>query len=64
MTANTIAVKSASAAKAYNGASLGKFVKRIGSTEYLVTVRYCQSGKEDLEQKLLRLIESEVRKLA
>ena len=46
--------------------------KRIGSTTYVVNVRFCSStpstpgglAKETLEQKTLRLIESEVRKLA
>ena len=38
--------------------------KRIGSTTYVVNVRFCENAKETLEQKLLRLIESEVRKLA
>jgi hypothetical protein len=35
--------------------------KRIGSTEYLISVRYSPSAKETLEDKILRLIESEVR---
>jgi hypothetical protein len=30
--------------------------KRIGSTEYLVKVRYCPTATETLEDKLLRLI--------
>jgi hypothetical protein len=34
--------------------------KRIGSTDYIVAVRFCQSGKETVEDKILRLIESEV----
>jgi hypothetical protein len=33
---------------------------RIGSTDYIVAVRFSQSGKEKLEDKILRLIESEV----
>lgn len=36
--------------------------KRIGSTEYLVKVRYCPTATETLEDKLLRLIEREVSK--
>jgi len=35
--------------------------KRIGSTEYLVKVRYCPTATETIQVKLLRLIESEVR---
>ncbi|MDR2088642.1 MAG: transposon-encoded TnpW family protein [Clostridiales Family XIII bacterium] len=38
--------------------------KRIGSTTYVVNVRFCENAKETLEDKILRLIESEVRKLA
>jgi hypothetical protein len=38
--------------------------KRIGSTTFLVTVRFSQTSKETMEDKLLRLIESEVRKSA
>ena len=35
--------------------------KRIGSTEYLVKVRYNPNATETLEDIILRLIESEVR---
>jgi hypothetical protein len=38
--------------------------KRIGSTEYMVKVMYCPTATETLQDKLLRLIESEVRKNA
>jgi hypothetical protein len=38
--------------------------KRIGSTTYVVNVHFCENAKETLEDKILRLIESEVRKLA
>jgi hypothetical protein len=65
MTANTNAtVKVVSAANPFNEAEPRKFVKRVGSTDYIIAVRYSQSGKEDLQDKILRLIESEVRKLA
>jgi hypothetical protein len=36
-----------------------KFVKRIGSTVYSVSVRFSETAKETLEDKLLRLIERE-----
>ena len=38
--------------------------KRIGSTEYLVNVRYNPTATETLEDIILRLIEREVSKLA
>lgn len=38
--------------------------KRIGSTEYLVTVRYGQTATETIEDKILRMLESEVRQSA
>jgi hypothetical protein len=41
-----------------------KFVKRIGSTTYVVSVRFSEKATETLEQKLLRLIEREVTKSA
>ncbi|GHV47819.1 hypothetical protein FACS189499_05970 [Clostridia bacterium] len=34
--------------------------KRIGSTDFIIAVRYSQTGKETFEDKILRLIESEV----
>ena len=41
-----------------------KFSKRIGSTTYIVSVHFSQTSKETVEDKLLRLIESEVRRSA
>ena len=41
-----------------------KLRKRIGSTDYVINVRFNPSATETLEQKLLRLIESEVTKIA
>ena len=38
--------------------------KRVGSTTYVVNVRFGAKCAETLEDKLLRLIESEVRKNA
>lgn len=37
----------------------GQFTRHIGSTTYLVTVRFSGKGKETLEDKILRLIEKE-----
>ena len=39
-------------------------LKRIGSTVYSVSVRFSDKNAETLEDKLLRMIESEVRKNA
>ena len=41
-----------------------KLMKRIGSTTYMVSVRFSETSKETMEDKLLRLIESEVRNSA
>ena len=38
-----------------------RFTKRIGSTIYRVTVHFKPDAKETLEDKLLRLMENEVR---
>jgi hypothetical protein len=38
--------------------------KRIGSTEYMVKVIYSPTATEPMQDKLLRLIESEVREIA
>jgi hypothetical protein len=37
-----------------------KFVKRVGSTVYSVSIRFSEQATETLEQKTLRLIEREV----
>jgi hypothetical protein len=55
---NTTAVKSAAAMP--RGAEPAKFVKRIGSTEYTVSVRFNENATETLEDKILRLLEREV----
>jgi hypothetical protein len=34
--------------------------KRIGSTTYVVNVRFSQTSRETMEDKLLRIIKSEV----
>jgi len=41
-----------------------KFSERIGSTVYTVSVYHSQTSKETVEDKLMRLIESEVRRSA
>jgi len=41
-----------------------QFSKRIGSTVYTVSVYQSQTSKETIEDKLMRLIESEVRRSA
>ena len=39
-------------------------LKRIGSTTYNVTVHFSDTGRETLEDKILRLIEREVTRTA
>ena len=41
-----------------------KYKKRIGSTVYRVSVHFSHTSSETIEDKLLRLMESEVRKSA
>jgi len=50
-----------SAATERDSAEPAKYEKRIGSTVYRVTVHFSQEGTESLEDKLMRLMESEVR---
>ena len=38
--------------------------RRIGSTTYVVSVRFSQTSRETMQDKVLRLIESEVSKVA
>jgi len=45
-------------------ATSANFTKRIGSTTYTVSVYQSQTSKETIEDKLMRLIESEVRRSA
>jgi hypothetical protein len=35
-------------------------IRRVGSTDFIITVRFNQSAKETIEDKILKLIESEV----
>lgn len=48
---------------ALNG-GCGQFSRRIGSTIYLVSVRFSEKSRETFEDKILRLIEKEARKTA
>jgi hypothetical protein len=41
-----------------------EFRKTIGSATYVVSVRFSETSRETLEDKLLRLIEREVRESA
>ena len=41
-----------------------KLLKRIGSTTYMVSVRFSETSNETMVDKLHRLIESEVQKIA
>jgi hypothetical protein len=64
MTTTTNAAKTASAATTLKEAEPRKIVRRIGSTDYIVSVKFNPDATETLEQKLLRMIESEVHKSA
>ena len=37
--------------------------KQIGKTTYIVHVRFCQTAKETMEDKIKRLLREEVRKM-
>lgn len=52
------------AAKAQTSAQPPLFQKRIGSTAYRVTVHFSQTSKETVEDRVIRLMESEVRESA
>jgi hypothetical protein len=62
MTATTNAAKTASAATTARNAEREpmKIERRIGSTDYIINVRFSQSARETVEEKILKLIESEV----
>jgi len=61
----TTAVKSAVRTSRGNAESEPVMLhRRIGSTMFIVNVRFSNTSTETLEDKLLRLIESEVRKSA
>jgi len=46
------------------GAEPVTLLKRIGSTTYQVSIRFSETSKETMEDKLLRLIEREVSNIA
>ena len=41
-----------------------KFEKKIGSTNYVVSVRFNEKSKESFDDKLFRVIRNEVRNIA
>lgn len=49
-----------STATTQRNAEQSKFTQRIGSTTYLVSVRFSPTSKETIEDKIIRLIENEV----
>ena len=57
---------------AKNGAATGfatqsepiRLASRVGSTDFIVNVRFSRTATETLEDKIFRLIEGEVRKSA
>ena len=59
----TTAVKSAALTPAKQGEPV-KLLKRIGSTNYVVFVHFSENNKDKPEDKVLRMIESEVKKRA
>jgi len=50
--------------KDHSSAERAQFSKRIGSTIYVISVHFSDKSKETIEDKILRLIESEVRNSA
>ena len=46
------------------GAKTADFKKRIGSTTYVVSVHFSGTSRETIEDKIMRLVESEARKTA
>lgn len=56
-------MKSDNKSKANNNEG-GRFSRRIGSTTYLVSVHFSKTSKETFEDKMMRFVESEVRKTA
>jgi len=64
MTTTTTAARTASAAIPFNERESLMLKKRVGSTDFIITVRFNQSAKETIEDKILKLIESEVRQSA
>jgi hypothetical protein len=57
---DSIDVKGAAQKRAEASAEPLKMLKRIGSTTYVVNVRFSETSKETVEDKILRLIAREV----
>jgi len=62
--ANTMKTAKNSAAMTRDSAEPSKFLKRIGSTTYVVSVHFSRTTTETIEDKIFKLIESEVKKTA
>ena len=56
--------KKDNASKIERVADTSQFTKRIGSTVYNVRVHFKQDAKETMEDKILRILESEATKIA
>ena|GEM_PF-821173 len=56
---NTTAVKSAATTPEYVGEPI-MLRKRIGSTTYMVSVRFSETSRETLDDKIFRLIQNDV----
>lgn len=56
-------MKNESRSKAIKGKG-EQFSKRVGSTTYLVSVHFSKTSKETFEDKIMHLIESEVKRTA
>jgi len=52
------------AAETRASAEPSTLLKRIGSTTYIINVHFSETGRETLEDKILRLIEREVTRTA
>ena len=55
---------SSNAVKIRENAEPQKFQKRIGSTVYTVSIHFSRTSTETIEDKILRLIESEAKRIA
>lgn len=52
------------AATVCQNAETTKFLRRIGSTTYVVSVHFSQTSRETIDDKFLRLIQSSARNTA
>ncbi|GHV19322.1 hypothetical protein FACS18949_01740 [Clostridia bacterium] len=57
-------LQTAAATSAKSKSEPAKFAKRIGSTTFLVSVRFSETATETVEDKILRMIGSEVKNVA